>query len=164
MRLPVAWLLPALLTSIGACSAISEMFVEPDVQLERVVVRGVGITGGNLDLIVAVENPNSFTLQGTRLEVGFDVEGQHLGEILYDEDFSVTEKGRTTLTLPMAFGWAGVGSAVRAALGSGDVPYEMKGQVELRTPLGRKKVPFTREGRVALTRLARALAIPGYSQ
>ena len=164
MRLPIAGLLLTLLTSVGACSAISEMFVEPDVQLERVVVRGVDITGGNLDLIVGVDNPNSFTLQGTKLEVGFDVEGQHLGEIAYDNDFSVTEKGRTTLTLPMAFAWAGVGSAVRAALRSGDLPYRMKGQVELRTPLGRKQVPFTREGRVALTRLARALAIPGYSQ
>ena len=164
MRLLFAWLLLAPLTSVGACSAISEMFVEPDVQLERVVVRGVGITGGNLDLIVGVENPNSFSLQGTRLDVGFEVEGQHLGEIAYDDDFSVIEKGRTTLTLPMAFSWAGVGSGVRAALGSGDLPYRMKGQVELRTPIGRKKVSFTREGRVALTRLARALAIPGYSQ
>ncbi len=43
MRLPIAWLLLALLTSVGACSAISEMFVEPDVQLERVVVRGVDL-------------------------------------------------------------------------------------------------------------------------
>ena len=83
-----------LLTSIGACSAIGEIFKEPDVQLDRVVVRGVGVTGGNLDLIVEVENPNSFTLQGTRLEVGFDVEGQHLGDIAYDDDFSVTENGR----------------------------------------------------------------------
>ncbi|MBA3759911.1 MAG: hypothetical protein H0X07_05210, partial [Gemmatimonadales bacterium] len=74
-------LLLALSTSIGACSAISEIFQEPEVQLERVVVRSVGMTGGNLDLIVAVNNPNSFTLQGTGLEVGFDVEGQHLGDI-----------------------------------------------------------------------------------
>jgi LEA14-like dessication related protein len=153
-----------LLASIGACSAISEIFKEPDVQLERVVVRGVGMTGGKLDLIIDVENPNGFTLHGTKLEVGFDVEGQHLGDIAYDDDFSVSENGRTTLTLPLTFGWAGVGSAVRAALGSGDLPYKMKGQVELRTPWGPKEVPFTREGRVALTRLARALAIPGYSE
>ncbi len=153
-----------LLTSLGACSAISEIFREPDVQLERVVVRGVGMSGGNLDLIVDVENPNGFTLHGTKLEVGFEVEGQHLGDIAYDDDFSVSENGRTTLTLPLTFGWAGVGSAVRAALGSGDLPYKMKGQVELRTPWGRKEVPFSREGRVALTRLARALAIPGYSE
>ena len=164
MRLRAACLLLALLTPIGACSAIGEVFREPEVQLERVVVRSVGLNGGNLDLIVGVENPNSFTLQGTRLEVGFDVEGQHLGNIAYDEDFSVTENGRSTLTLPLTFGWAGVGSAVRAALGSGDLPYRMKGQVELKTPWGRKEVPFTREGRVALTRVARALAIPGYSQ
>ena len=154
----------ALVTGLGACSAISELFREPDVQLERVVVRGIGMTGGNLDLIVNVENPNSFTLHGTKLEVGFDVEGQHLGDIAYDDDFSVNENGRTTLTLPLTFGWAGVGSAVRAALGSGDLPYKMKGQVELRTPWGPKEVPFTREGRVALTRLARALANPGYSE
>ena len=154
----------ALLTSIGACSAISEIFREPDVQLERVVVRGLGMSGGKLDLIVDVENPNGFTLHGTKLEVGFDVEGQHLGDIAYDDDFSVGENGRTTLTLPLTFGWSGVGSAVRTALGSGDLPYKMKGQVELRTPWGRKEVPFTREGRVSLTRLARALAIPGYSE
>jgi LEA14-like dessication related protein len=153
-----------LLTLVGACSALTEIFKEPDVRLERVVVRGVGMSGGNLDLIVDVENPNGFTLHGTKLEVGFDVEGQHLGDIAYDDDFSVSENGRTTLTLPLTFGWAGVGSAVRAALGSGDLPYKMKGQVELRTPWGRKEVPFTREGRVALTRLARAFAIPGYSE
>ena len=153
-----------LLAGLGACSAISEIFREPDVRLERVVVRGVGMSGGSLDLIVNVENPNGFTLHGTKLEVGFDVEGQHLGDIAYDDDFSVNENGRTTLTLPLTFGWAGVGSAVRAALASGDLPYEMKGQVELRTPGGPKEVPFTREGRVALTRLARALSIPVYSE
>jgi LEA14-like dessication related protein len=153
-----------LLTSLAACSAIHEIFREPDVRLERVVVRGVGISGGNLDLIVGVENPNGFALHGTRLDVGFDVEGQHLGDIAYDDDFSVTENGRTTLTLPLTFGWTGVGSAILAALGSGDLPYKMKGQVELKTPLGRKEVSFDHEGRVPLTRLARALVIPGYSQ
>jgi len=164
MRLSVPCLLLALSTSIGACSAISEIFQEPEVQLERVVVRSVGMTGGTLDLIVAVNNPNSFTLQGTGLEVGFDVEGQHLGDIAYHDDFSVTENGRSTLTLPLTFGWAGIGSAVRAALGSGDLPFKMKGQVELKTPWGRKEVPFTREGRVPLTRLVGYLTIPGHSQ
>lgn len=153
-----------LLISIGACAAITDFYKEPDVHLERAVVRGIDFTGGNLDLIVKVDNPNDFTLEGTRLEVGFDVEGQHLGDIAYDDDFSLTENGATTLTLPLTFGWAGVGSAVRAALASGDLPYRMKGQVELKTPWGRRQVPFTREGRVPLTRLAAKLAFPGQSQ
>jgi LEA14-like dessication related protein len=158
-----ARLLP-LLVSIGACSAIGDIFKEPDVQLERVVVRGVSLTGGNLDLIVKVDNPNGFTLEGTRLEVGFDIEGEHLGDITYDDDFAVPENGGTTINLPLQFGWAGVGSAVRAALGSGDLPYRMKGQVEIKTPWGRKEVPFTHEGRVPLTRLGGNIAIPGQSQ
>jgi LEA14-like dessication related protein len=149
---------------IGGCSAIGDLFKEPDIQLQRVVVRGVGMTGGNLDLIVKLDNPNNFTLQGTRLELGFDVEGQHLGDIAYDDDFSLTENGTTTLTLPLTFGWAGVGSAVRAALASGDLPYKMKGQVELRTPWGHKDVPFTHEGRVPLIRSTGNIAIPGQSQ
>jgi LEA14-like dessication related protein len=164
MTLPVGVTL-ALVVLIGGCAGIGDIFKEPDIQLERVIVRGVGVTGGNLDLVVTVDNPNSFTLQGTRLQVGFDVEGQHLGDITYDDDFAVSENGTTTITLPLKFGWAGVGSAVRAALGYGDLPYQMKGQAELKTPWGRKVVvPFTREGRVPLTRAGGNIAIPGQSQ
>ena len=164
MSLRAAWRLLPLVASIGACSGVRDLFKEPDIQLERAIVRGVNLTGGNLDLIVKVDNPNPFTLQGTKLQVGFDVEGQHLGDITYDNDFAVTENGTTTITLPLRFGWTGVGSAVRAALGYGDLPYKMKGQAELKTPWGRKVVPFTHEGRVPLTRSGATVAIPGQSQ
>jgi LEA14-like dessication related protein len=156
--------LAALVMSATACSAIGEYFKEPDIELDRVVVRGLGVSGGNLDLVVKVDNPNNFTLHGTRLQIGVDVEGSHLGDITYDDDFTVAESGTTTITLPLSFGWAGVGSAIRTALGSGDLPYKMKGQVELKTPWGRKEIPFTREGRVPLTRAAANVAIPGQTQ
>lgn len=164
MSLRAAWRLLPLVVSISACSGIRDLFKEPDIRLERAIVRSVNLTGGNLDLIVEVDNPNPFTLQGTRLQVGFDVEGEHLGDITYDNDFAVTENSTTTITLPLNFGWAGVGSAVRAALGYGELPYKMKGQAELKTPWGQKVVPFTREGRVPLTRLAATIAIPRQSQ
>jgi LEA14-like dessication related protein len=154
----------SLVVSIGACGGIGDIFKEPDIQLERVVVRGIGVTGGNLDLVVKVDNPNKFTLQGTKLQLGFDVEGQHLGDIAYDDAFAVPQNGTTTITLPLTFGWAGVGSAVRAALSYGELPYKMKGQAELKIPWGRKVVPFTHEGRVPLTRLTGNIAIPGQSQ
>ncbi|HEU5304071.1 MAG TPA: LEA type 2 family protein [Gemmatimonadales bacterium] len=145
----------------AACSGLGHNFREPDIQLDHVVVRGVGLSGGNLDLVVEVENPNDFRLDGTRLKVGFDVEGSHLGDITYDDDFAVAENGTTTLTLPLTFGWSGVGSAVRAALSYGDLPYKMKGQAELKVPWGRVVVPFSREGRVPLTREGRTIAVPG---
>jgi hypothetical protein len=68
-----------------------------------------------------------------------------------DSDFAVSQNGTTTLTLPLRFGWSGVGSAVRAALGYGDLPYQMKGQQTLELPGGLSQaVSFTHEGRVPL--------------
>jgi LEA14-like dessication related protein len=145
----------------AACSGLGLNFKEPDIQLDHAVVRGIDLTGGNLDLVVKVQNPNNFTLQGTKLQVGFDVEGSHLGDVTYDSDFTVSENGTTSITLPLRFGWSGVGSAVRVALRSGDLPYTMKGQASIKLPAGLStSVSFTHEGRAPLTR-AGTIAIPG---
>jgi LEA14-like dessication related protein len=133
---------------------------EPNVRLERVVVRDVGLRGGNLDLMVDLDNPNAFDLRGTEVELGFDVEGSHVGDVRYADEFSVDRGGRTTLRLPLRFEWAGVGGALRTALNSGEIPYEMKGQIRLQTPWGAHSVPFTREGRAPLTRVGGALSVP----
>jgi len=145
-----------------ACSGLGSNFREPEVQLDHAVVRGVGFSGGNLDLVLRVQNPNNFTLHADKLQVGLDVEGTHLGDITYNDDFAVTENGETTLILPLRFGWSGVGRAVRAALGYGDLPYKMKGQATLKLPGGaRTSVSFTHEGRAPLTRSGGSLLIPG---
>jgi LEA14-like dessication related protein len=126
------------------------------------VVRGIGLSGGNLDLVVRVQNPNNFTIEGDKLQVGFDVEGAHLGDITFEDDFRITQHGETTLTLPLRFGWSGMAQAIRAALGYGDLPYKMKGQATLKLPGGaRKSVPFTHEGRAPLTRFGGTVALPG---
>jgi hypothetical protein len=51
----------ATLAGLG-CSGLGANFKEPEVRLDRAVVRGIGLAGGNLDLIVRVQNPNNFTL------------------------------------------------------------------------------------------------------
>ena len=145
--------------AVIGCSGLGDNFREPELQLDRAVVRGVGLAGGNVDLIVTVQNPNNFPLHTDRLRVGVDIGNSHLGEIVYEEDFSVAEHGATTLALPLRFGWLGVGGAVRAALGYGDLPYTMKGEATLKIPGGfHKVVPFTREGRAPLTRPGKSVA------
>ena len=131
MRLSVA---VAGVLVLAGCAGIGDFFKEPDLRLDHVVVRSVGLTGGTLDFVVDVHNPNSFDLQGTELRVGFDVENSHLGDIDYRDDFAVQRGDTTRLTLPLRFEWAGVGSAVRAALGYGDIPYKMAGEVSIQTP------------------------------
>jgi LEA14-like dessication related protein len=159
LRVGVRFAVPIL--AGAACTSLGLSFKEPDIQLDHAVVRGIDLTGGNLDLVVNVQNPNNFTLHGTKLQLGLDVEGSHLGDLTYDSDFAVSQNGTTTLTLPLRFGWSGVGSAARAALSYGDLPYQMKGQLTLALPGGlNQSVSFTHEGRVPLTR-AGTVAIPG---
>jgi LEA14-like dessication related protein len=148
------------LATLAACAGLGNALREPEVQLQRVVVREVGVRGGSLDLLVDVANPNAFDLRGTDVELGFDVEGSHVGDVRFDNDFTVSQGGHTTLTLPLRFEWAGVGSALQTALSAGEIPYEMKGQIGLQTPWGAHSVPFTREGRVPLSRIGGALPVP----
>ena len=161
MRLRGAAGLLVLGAALAGCAAVGNALRNPEVELEQVVVREVGVRGGSLDLLVGVENPNAFDLRGTEVELGFDVEGSHVGDVRYADDFSVNSGGRTTLTLPLRFEWAGVGSALRTALSQGDIPYEMKGQIRLQTPWGAQSVPFTREGRVPLSRVGALPASTG---
>ena len=153
MRLATAALLGTAL-ALGGCAGLGDLFQNPTFRLDRVVVRDLGLRGGALDLVIGVDNPNQFDLHGTSLTVGFDVEQSHLGDVRLTNDFAVTKGSVTTLTLPLAFEWAGVDNAVRAALGSGEVPYTMKGQARLQTPFGQYDVPFQSDGRVPV-------ALPG---
>ena len=143
--------LAAALTMLGCAGGLNN-FKEPDLTLRQVTVRGVGLTGGNMDLTVDVFNPNGFDLRGTKLQLGFDVEGSHVGDITYVDEFQVQRGDTTSLVLPLRFNWNGVSSAVRAALGYGDIPYTMRGQATVRTPFGDRVIPFTRQGRAPLTR------------
>ncbi len=142
-------LVPALL---AGCSGIPQTFRDPDVQLVQVDMRGVGVTGGSMELVVDVHNPNSFDLRGTELQVGFDVDSSHVGDVTYRNEFQVRKNDVTRVTLPVRFNWSGVGAAARSAMGYGDIPYTMRGQVKVHTPWGDRVVAFTREGRAPLTR------------
>jgi LEA14-like dessication related protein len=146
--------------AVAACSAIGINLKDPDVHLNQVTVRAFNVTGGTLDLLVAVRNLNSFVITSTKLQLGFDVEDSHVGDVVYENDFQVQQGDSTVLTLPVRFNWAGVGGAVRAALSHGDLPYKMNGQITLNLPWGEKSVPFTREGRVPLIRAAGVVPVP----
>ena len=104
--------------------------------LQRAAVRSVGLTGGTLDLVIGVYNPNPFDLQGTRLQLGLDVEDSHVGDVDYSSEFQAQKGDTTVLTLPLSFTWNGLAAAARTALGTGELPYTLKGQLSVTTPIG----------------------------
>jgi len=158
MRPGAATVLVVLL--LTACSGLPGNFKDPDIKLDRVVFRGASGTGGVVSLSLEIENANRFDLRGSKLQLGLDVQGWHLGDVEYEDAFSLQRGETTSLTLPMRFDWSGLGSAVRTALDSGDLPYQMKGLVTLDTPFGKRKVAFTRAGRAPLVRSGGTTSVP----
>ena len=149
----------ALAAALAGCAGLSNALREPDIRLDRVIVRDIGVRGGKLDLELDIENPNGFDLRGTALTLGLDVEGSHVGDVRFSDEFTVERDGITSLTLPLRFEWAGVGGALRSALTQGEIPYEMKGDISLQTPWGAHRVPFTKTGRAPLTNMVGVPAV-----
>jgi LEA14-like dessication related protein len=141
----------------GGCASFPVGLADPEVHLDRVVLRTVSLTGGTMDLVLSVFNPNRFDLAGTKLQLGLDVESSHVGDLTYDDDFEVQRGDTTTLSLPLGFTWNGLARAAQTALTRGELPYTLRGQLTIRTPIGDHLVPFTREGRAPLSRAAGAV-------
>ncbi len=134
-------------------SALS--FQEPQMQLKEINVTGMGLTGGTLDLVFDVYNPNDYRLRSTRLEVALDLEGTHFGDALIDRPLDLSPTNHSQVVMPVRFEWAGVGAAARGLLTRQALRYGVTGAVLLDTPLGDKRVQLRGTGNVPLKKLLR---------
>jgi LEA14-like dessication related protein len=128
-------------------------FQEPDVSLQEIDIRGIGLTGGTFDLVFDVWNPNDYRLRSTRLEVGIDLEGTHFGDALLDRPLDLSPTNHSRVVVPVRFEWAGLGVGAKALLTRRAVGYAITGRVLLDTPLGDKAVGLTGKGDVPLKKL-----------
>lgn len=150
MRMNRVMLTVAMTALLAACAGGLPSLLEPQVELRQVVVRGIGLQGGSLDLVVDVDNPNGVDLRVVGVDAGLETEQGLVGRIRAREITDLPAQGRTQLVLPLRFEWTGLGDAFRSALGYGDLPYRFRGQVSFAVGDRIVSFPFTREGRVPL--------------
>jgi LEA14-like dessication related protein len=142
----------------AACSALGrQAFQQPVVNLRDVRVRGLGISGGNLDVMLNVYNPNHYRLDATRLTYRVDLAGDSitLASGALDSRFTVQETDSTVVTIPVSFTYAGVGAAGRSVLATGAVNYHVLGDVTVGSPVGSFTIPYSSTGRFTTTGVAR---------
>ena len=142
------------LSSIGlacltfACATLGRgNFKEPIVTLKDARITGVGLSGGALEVVLNVYNPNNFTLDGVRLTYNVLVDSIPFGNGTHDNKFTVTKKDTTELTLPMQFTYAGIGAAGRQLMQTGSVQYRVKGDITVSSVLGDYTRPYDQVGR-----------------
>src|SRR6266542_3888201 len=134
--------------ALGGCASVGVGgFKQPLVQFSDVKIRGLGLTGGALDIVLFIYNPNGFNLNATRLTYKLMVEDKDLGNGVLDHAFRVKDHDSTFVTIPMDFTYAGLGAAGRQLLQSGSVNYRVMGDVTVDTPLGNYTLPYDQRGR-----------------
>src|SRR5207249_2116027 len=144
----------AVVALAAACATLRGLsFREPEIQLQKIDVTGIGLTGGTFDLVFDVFNPNDYRIRSTRLEVGVDLEGTHFGDALLDRPLDLSPTNHSRVVVPVRFEWAGVGAGAKALLTRRAVGYGITGRVLLDTPLGDKTVALTGKGNVPLLKL-----------
>jgi LEA14-like dessication related protein len=131
---------------IAACSFLGKQaFKQPDVRLEKVEVVGVGLTGGSLNVDLAVHNPNHYRLDATHMtyEVLLNADSVTLANGAIDKAFTVKSDDSAIVTVPVNFTYSGVGSAARSLLNTGVVTYHVRGNITVGSTIGTVNVPFS---------------------
>jgi LEA14-like dessication related protein len=134
-----------------------QAFKDPEVKLKDVRLLGLGVTGGQLNVDLAVYNPNHFRLDATKVHYTVNMAGDSVK--IADGDltnrFTVQEGETQTVSIPVTFTYAGLGAAGRSILNTGGVNYHVIGSVAVGTPVGNFNVPFSTSGRFTTAGVAR---------
>ncbi len=144
--------------ALSGCATLGRAsFRQPVVTLRDVQVAGIGLTGGSLDVVLNVYNPNHYRLDATHLTYKVALEGDSitLATGSLENKFTVQETDSQRVRIPVNFTYAGIGSAGNSILKTGSVSYHVMGDVTVGTAIGSYTVPYSSIGRFTTTGLRR---------
>lgn len=124
-------------------------FDEPIVAMRDVRLAGAGLTGGSMDIVVSVYNPNDYAVQTPRLTYHLLVDTARVASGDYDAILELPARDSAQIRIPATFSYASMRSAGRSAASVGAVSYRMVGRISVGTPYGRLSAPYDRTGRFA---------------
>ena len=115
--------------------------------LREVAITGLGLSGGNVDVILSVYNPNAFNLDALGMTYRVDIDSVPLGSGQLGQRFVVQQGDSSIVRLPISFTYAGIGAVGRQLMQSGAVTYRVRGDFTVATPLGNFTRPYDQTGR-----------------
>ena len=143
------------LGAAGCTSLVHQAFRTPTVELKDIRIRGIGLDGGSLDLVLDVYNPNDYRMDATRMTYTLvaDTAMVATGEVAHR--VTLLNKQHNAVTLPVSFSMKELMGAAQVLLRKGSVDYTIKGDVTVDTPFGSMTRPY-----VGKMRLDNASLIP----
>ena len=141
--------LAAMLLAMSSCSRLAERaFARPTIAVRGVRVKSVGLTGGSIQVSLAIATPNPYPLPIERATYIFALaDSTEIGRGESAAAFTLPARDSTVVELPLDVSWQGLRAAARDAARDGTVDYRFTGSVTLETPVGNPNVPFESAGR-----------------
>ncbi len=142
--------LVALLVLTGACA----LFVRsPEVAIADVRVVGLGLSGGTAEVLLEVDNPNRFGVEVREFHYLLQVSDparperwDTLAVGVSADTVHLPRRAMTVVPLRIPFRYSALGTALRAWLAGGEVPYRLEGSVRARGSGIQRDLPFRSEG------------------
>jgi LEA14-like dessication related protein len=146
MRLKVALIAAVVLVSASCAGLGKGGFQDPVVTFKNVQVGGIGLTGGSLDVILSIYNPNGYRLDASRITYKVMVDSLDVGAGAMDKHFSVPSNDSAEVVLPLRFSWNGVSAAGRELMKNGTIPYRVLGDLTVGSSVGDFTIQYDRTG------------------
>ena len=140
----------AVLLTLGAagCARMARSaFQNPVVELKDVVVRGVGLQGGSLDVMLDVQNLNDYRIDVSKVTYTLFADSLKVATGDVTKRVTLDNKSRTLVTLPVNFTFREVQAAANILMARGSVDYTVEGDFTLATPFGSITRPYRSKGR-----------------
>ena len=134
---------------VSGCATLArQAFANPLVTVKDVRVKGVGMQGGSLDLILDVYNPNEYRLDASRITYQVWVDSSQIATGEIEKLVTLTDKGNSEVVVPVNFTFASVQKALVHYAQRGSVDYRVTGDFTMKTPFGSITRPYTGAGRL----------------
>jgi len=126
----------------------------PSISLQGVGIDRMSLSGAELVLRLAVDNPNTFGVTLERLDYSFAINGQRWAAGDYAESVRIGAEAQTVLALPVSVRFANMGaSAYELLQGNARVDYRFEANLAGKAGLqgfGAFELPLEQSGRVEL--------------
>lgn len=138
----------AALFALSACAGFMRTeFGTPVVELKDVRVRGIGLQGGSLDLVLDVYNPNNYRLDTSRLTYTLLVDTASIATGEINKLVTLEAKKKSEVILPVTFSARELFGAAKMITQMGSLEYTVKGELTVATPFGNYTRPYEGRGR-----------------
>jgi LEA14-like dessication related protein len=131
----------------GCATAAKAVFSQPDVSFRGVGMRGIGLDGADLVVLLHIYNPNGYSLGASALRYRLLVDSVEIGAGALDSGFAVAKKDSMIVRLPVRIGFRAIQTIGPRLMRGGDLPYRLIGDVTLKSFVGTFARQFNEGGR-----------------